>query len=323
MTARVCAVLALVLLALGLLALTAGRPVIAPADLPAALGSPDLPGVLLRELRIPRLLLAVVAGVSLGCAGLVLQEALQNPLAAPDLVGVSSGATFAVALVVVTGAATALPLAALAGGLGGGALTLIAARGARGPAGVLLTGAAVSAGLQAAFLAAFALAGELQTGTLFRFLLGSLAGRGADDLAAVAPWLLVSLPALLACGPVLAVLRLGDAAAGSLGVRVERARAAALLVAVLLVGPVVAVCGPVAWVGLLAPHLARRLVPGGDAVAWLPVAALCGAVTVVAADLAARFALAPIETPLGAWTAVAGVLGGLVLTRRRRTEEHA
>jgi iron complex transport system permease protein len=178
----------------------------------------------------------------------------------------------------------------------------------------------VSAALQAAFLAAFALAGELQVGPLFRYLLGSLAGRGLDDLAAVAPWLLLVVPALVACAPVLAVLRLGDAAAGSLGVRVGRARAGALAIAVLLVGPVVAVCGPVAWVGLLAPHLARRLVPDGDALRWLPVTALCGAVLVVAADLAGRFALAPIETPLGAWTAVVGVLGGLLLARQRTKE---
>lgn len=317
---RVCAGLGALLVLLGAISLTAGRPAIGITALPGALSSPDLPGVLLRELRVPRLLLGIVAGVSMACAGLVLQEALRNPLAAPDLVGVSSGATFAVALAVVTGAAVALPLAALAGGVGGGALTLLAARRAPTPAAVLLTGAAVSAALQAAFLAVFALAGELQVGVLFRFLLGSLAGRGLEDLAATAPWLLVSVPALIACAPVLAVLRLGDQAAGSLGVRVGRARVGALAIAVLLVGPVVAVCGPVAWVGLLAPHLARRLVPGADALGWLPVTALCGAVVVVAADLAGRFALAPIETPLGAWTAVAGVLGGLLLAGRRMRE---
>jgi iron complex transport system permease protein len=317
-TGRACAGLAALLVVLGVVALTAGRPVIGLGALPGALTSPDLTGVLLRELRIPRLLLGVLAGTAMACAGLVLQEALRNPLAAPDLVGVSSGAAFAVALVVVTGTALALPAAALAGGLLGGALTLVATRRAPSPAAALLIGAAVSAALQAAFLAAFALAGELQTGQLFRYLLGSLAGRRLDDLAAVAPWLLVVGPALVACAPVLAVLRLGDDTAGALGVRVGRARAAAMAIAVLLVGPVVGVCGPVAWV--LAPHLARRLVPDGDALRWMPVTALCGAVVVVAADLAGRFALAPIETPLGAWTAVAGVLGGLLLARRR-TEE--
>lgn len=84
-----------------------------------------------------------------------------------------------------------------------------------------------------------------------------------------------------------------------------------------LVGPIVAVCGPVAWVGLLAPHLARRLRPSDDALGWLPTSALCGALVVLVADLLARLALAPIESPLGAWTALAGVIGGLALARRR------
>ncbi len=225
----------LVLLALiaasGVAALSLGTPTIAPTRLIGVLSGPDeVPALVLRELRIPRLVLGLIAGAALGVAGLVLQEALRNPLAAPDLVGVP---------------------------------------------GVMV-----------------------------------------DDVLAAAPWLVLSVPAAVLAAPVLAVLRLGDEAAGALGVRVERARAAALAIAVVLVGPIVAVCGPVAWVGLLAPHLARRLRPADDALGWLPLSALCGALVVIA-DLVARLALAPIETPLGAWTAMAGVVGGLALARRQ------
>ncbi len=305
----------------GVAALSLGTPTIAPTRLIGVLSGPDeVAALVLRELRIPRLVLGLIAGAALGVAGLVLQEALRNPLAAPDLVGVSSGAVLAVGIVVVgqipVGYGT-LPAIALAGALGGGLLTLAAARRARSPAAVLLIGAAVSAALQAAFFAAFALGGQLQAQLLFRFLLGSLSGVMVDDVLAAAPWLVLSVPAAVLAAPVLAVLRLGDEAAGALGVRVERARAVALAIAVVLVGPIVAVCGPVAWVGLLAPHLARRLRPGDDALGWLPLSARCGALVVVIADLVARLALAPIETPLGAWTAMAGVVGGLALARRQ------
>lgn len=316
-----CLGLLVVIAAVCVAALALGTPTIAVTRLAALLTGPaDVPALVLRELRVPRVLLALIGGASLGCAGLVLQESLRNPLAAPDLVGVSAGATLAVAIVVIFQVPLGfgvLPAIALAGGLAGGLLTLLAARRARSPAAVLLTGAAVSAALTGAFFAVFALGGELQVQVAFRFLLGSLNGRMNDEVVAAAPWLAVSLPALVACAPVLAVLRLGDEAAGALGVRVARARVAALVIAVVLVGPVVAVCGPIAWVGLLAPHLARALRPGDDALGWLPVTALCGALTVVGADLAARLALAPVETPLGAWTALVGVLGGLALTRRR------
>lgn len=317
----VCLVLVALIAVSGVAALSLGTPTIAPTRLISALsGTDDVTALILRELRIPRVVLGLIAGASLGVAGLVLQEALRNPLAAPDLVGVSSGAVLAVGIVVVAqipvGYGT-LPAIALAGALGGGLLTLAAARHARSPAAVLLIGAAVSAALQAAFFAVFALGGQLQVQLLFRFLLGSLSGVMVDDVLAAAPWLALSVPAAVLAAPVLAVLRLGDEAAGALGVRVERARATALAIAVVLVGPIVALCGPVAWVGLLAPHIARRLRPGDDALGWLPTSALCGALVVLVADLCARLALAPIETPLGAWTALAGVVGGLALARRQ------
>ncbi|WP_267132755.1 FecCD family ABC transporter permease [Streptomyces durbertensis] len=298
-----------------------GTPVVPPHLLPEALlgGAEDLASLVVTELRLPRMVLALVAGACLGAAGLVLQEALRNHLAVPELLGVSSGAALGVAAPLVLAysiPAVVQPVLAIAGATLGGALTLLAAGFGRSPSAVLLTGAAVAAALQAALLVMMVMADQLDLQLIYRYLLGSLSARTWDDVGGLGPWLLVAGPALVLCAPVLGVLRLGDDDAEALGVRVRRARLAALAVAVVLIAPVVAVCGPVAWVGFLAPQLARRFNPGGDAVSWLPWAAVWGAVVVVVADVPARLALAPVETPVGAWTALLGVPAGVLLLRR-------
>lgn len=301
-------------------ALSLGTPYVPLYRLPGALLDADatLAGVVVTELRVPRLVLALVAGACLGAAGLVLQEALRNPLAVPEMLGVSSGAALGVAaplVLAVSIPAAVQPLLAIGGAALGGALTLLAAGLGRSPSAVLLTGAAVAAALQAALLVLMVMADQLDLQLIYRYLLGSLSARTWDDVTGLWPWLLVAVPALVLCAPVLSVLRLGDEDAEALGVRAQRARFAALAIAIVLIAPVTAVCGPVAWVGFLAPHLARRLNPGGDAVRWLPWSAAWGAVVVVVADLPARLALAPVETPAGAWTALFGVPVGVALLR--------
>ncbi len=159
------------------------------------------------------------------------------------------------------------------------------------------------------------MADQLDLQLIYRYLLGSLSARTWDDVTGLLPWLAAAVPALVLCVPVLGVLRLGDDDARALGVRVERARVAALGIVVVLIAPVVAVCGPVAWVGFLAPHLARRLRPDGGAAGWLVRSAVCGAVVVLCADQPARLALAPVETPVGAWTALVGVPAGVALLK--------
>ncbi|SCK15081.1 iron complex transport system permease protein [Streptomyces sp. ScaeMP-e48] len=302
-------------------ALSLGTPYVPPGRLLATLGSDGLAGLVVTELRLPRMVLALIAGACLGAAGLVLQEALRNPLAVPEMLGVSSGAALGVAAPLVLALSVPLglqPFLALAGAAFGGLLTLAAAGFGRTPSSVLLTGAAVAAALQAGLLVLMVMADQLDLQLIYRYLLGSLSARTWDDVTGLLPWLAVAVPALVLCVPVLGVLRLGDDDARALGVRVERARVAALGIAVVLIAPVVAVCGPVAWVGFLAPHLARRLRPDGGAAGWLVRSALCGAVVVLCADQPARLALAPVETPVGAWTALVGVPVGVVLLKRGR-----
>ncbi|MFE9773212.1 FecCD family ABC transporter permease [Streptomyces sp. NPDC005931] len=303
--------------------LTLGTPYVPLHRLPAALldGDTTLAGIVVGELRVPRLVLALLAGACLGAAGLVLQEALRNPLAVPEMLGVSSGAALGVAaplVLAVSVPAVVQPLMAIGGAALGGVLTLLAAGAGRSPSAVLLTGAAVAAALQAALLVLMVMADQLDLQLIYRYLLGSLSARTWDDVGGLWPWLLVAVPALVLCAPVLSVLRLGDEDAETLGVRARRARFAALAVAVVLIAPVTAVCGPVAWVGFLAPHLARRLAPRADAVRWLPWSAAWGAAVVAVADVPARLALAPVETPVGAWTALLGVPAGVALLRSGR-----
>ncbi|MER6091360.1 FecCD family ABC transporter permease [Streptomyces bluensis] len=304
-------------------ALSLGTPYVPLHRVPGALLDADstLAGIVVTELRVPRLVLALVAGACLGAAGLVLQEALRNPLAVPEMLGVSSGAALGVAaplVLAVSLPAAVQPLLAIGGAALGGGLTLLAAGLGRSPSAVLLTGAAVAAALQAALLVLMVMADQLDLQLIYRYLLGSLSARTWDDVTGLWPWLLVAVPALVLCAPVLSVLRLGDEDAEALGVRAQRARLAALAIAVVLIAPVTAVCGPVAWVGFLAPHLARWFNPGAGAVRWLPWSAAWGAVVVAVADVPARLALAPVETPAGAWTALLGVPAGVALLRSGR-----
>ncbi len=313
-----------VLIVASVCALCFGTPYIPPHRLAAAMldGDTTLAGIVLTELRVPRLLLALIAGACLGAAGLVLQESLRNPLAVPEMLGVSSGAALGVAAPLVLSLslpAAVQPVLALGGAAFGGGLTLLAAGLGRSPSAVLLTGAAVAAALQAALLVLMVMADQLDLQLIYRYLLGSLSARTWDDVAGLWPWLLVVTPALVLCAPVLSVMRLGDEDAEALGVRVHRARLAALAIAVVLIGPVTAVCGPVAWVGFLAPHLARWFDPTAGAVRWLPWSAAWGAVVVTVADVPARLALAPVETPAGAWTALLGVPAGVALMRSGRS----
>ncbi len=311
---------AVLLVASSLCALSLGTPYVPPHRLAGAVldGDTTLAGIVVTELRVPRLVLALVAGACLGAAGLVLQEALRNPLAVPEMLGVSSGAALGVAaplVLTLSLPAAVQPLLAIGGAALGGGLTLLAAGLGRSPSAVLLTGAAVAAALQAALLVLMVMADQLDLHLIYRYLLGSLSARTWDDIAGLWPWLLVAVPALVLCAPVLSVMRLGDEDAEALGVRAHRARLAALAIAVVLIAPVTAVCGPVAWVGFLAPHLARWFNPTAGAVRWLPWSAAWGAAVVTVADVPARLALAPVETPAGAWTALLGVPAGVALMR--------
>ncbi|SHF58334.1 iron chelate uptake ABC transporter family permease subunit [Streptoalloteichus hindustanus] len=276
--------------------------------------------VVVVELRAPRLVLAAFAGAALGVAGLLLQETLRNPLAVPELLGVSSGAAAAVSACVVFGIAVpGAPLVpALVGAVVGGSLTLLAARGVVGPAAVLLVGAAVSAATQALMLTGMSLSDSREQGVLVRYLLGSLTGTTWNTVGQTVPGMLIALPLAFLALPAVGLLRLGEDNASVLGLRAGGARVGVLAVACVLVAAVVGPCGPIAWVGFLAPRLARAARPNGEPLVWFVWCAGTGALLVVVADLLARTVLYPIELPVGGLTAAVAVTVGALLHARRR-----
>lgn len=283
------------------------------------------------DLRMPRVLLALMIGAQLAASGLVLQAALRNPLAEPTVIGVSSGAMLGVmVLLLATNFAgsldssrldsydtTWLPLVAQLGGVGA-ALTVyaLAWRDGTSPLRLILMGVAVSAALYAIAMTILAGWGSSRIEVLLTWLSGNLYGRDWQHVHLLAPWTGATLALLPLILPAMQVLSLGDDPAASVGLDVERWRLAAIAYAGFAAACAVAVAGPIAFVGLIAPHLAR-LLTGGSIGRAAPAAVLIGALITVLADLAGRVVVAPAEIPVGAVTAVFGAPLFLYLLSRR------
>ena len=274
-------------------------------------------------IRVPRMIMAALVGAGLGVSGAALQGLFRNPLADPGLIGVSSGAAFAVALTVVLGLSAlglfAMPLAAFVGGL---VLTLLiyafARRGGRGQmATMLLVGIAINALLGAAISFIISLSDDAQLRDIVFWMLGSLAGSLWSYVLASGPLILVAIIVLVRMASPLNLLTLGDAEARHLGLRVERTQLVIVSAAALATGAGVAVAGMVGFIGLVAPHIVRLAI-GPDHRLVLPASALAGAILVLGADLAARTIAAPIELPLGVLTAIIGTPVFLFLIDRAR-----
>lgn len=299
-------VLAVALPAVALASLCVGEVNVAPrAMLGALTGAGDPLAELVLELNAPRLVVALAAGAALACAGTLLQTALRNPFASPELVGVTGGAsvaTFAV-LIAAPGVATGvLPLVAFAGGLA--ALLLVLAVAGATPGRVVLAGLALTAAC-AAVVTLLVLHAQQTLGAALTWLAGSTYAETWRDVAIVGLPALVLLPLALLAARRLDVLALGDDLATALGERVGPLRVGLLVLAALLAGAAVAVAGAIAFVGLLAPH-AARLVAGGEHRRLLPAAMALGAGLLALADVVGRTVLAPTEIPSGLVVALVG-----------------
>ena len=319
----VAALAVLLALAGASVAVTAGAPMLGPgAAVEALRGLADdsTANVVVRELRVPRLVLAAVGGAALGLAGALLQGGLRNPLAGPELIGVNAGAALVIGTLVIVGvptAAPALPVLALLGGLAGGAAVMAAAWRHADRGRVILVGAAVTAVLHATLFAVVASGAQYQLGVLFRFLLGSLANLTWDEVRLPVTWSLMTVPLALAGARRLNLLRLPDDVAEQLGVNVARTRLLLIALAVALIAPVVAVAGAIGWISLLSPHLVRQAAQTSDARLVLPLTALTGAALLIVTDQAARLVFRPLEVPVGSFTTLFGGVVLLVLLRRR------
>jgi iron complex transport system permease protein len=281
------------------------------------------------HLRLPRALTAVLVGLAFGMSGAILQSVARNPLASPDILGITQGAGVgAVALIVLGGGALSgvaafigLPVAALIGGmLAATAIYLLAWR--QGVAGfrLVLIGIAVAAMLTSLISWLLIISDITVAAQATVWLTGSLNGRGWEHVVPVSLVVGVVAVLVLMASPTLAALRLGDDSARALGIRLQTGQALLLGVAVVLASVAVAAAGPIPFVALIAPQVALRMVRS----AGPPVLAggLTGAVLVVGSDVVSRTVL-PVELPVGVLTAVLGAPYLLYLIARRTRRENA
>lgn len=313
--ARAVLVLASGVLILAVLSLHLGLTAYSPRLVWDALQGDLTPNALIVSgLRVPRTAIALVAGAALGLSGLLMQGATDNPLAEPGLLGVNGGAALAVALGLVLWGSVGLgqiAILALAGALVATATVFGVAAGAGPAAGrstVLLAGVTIAA-ILASLTQVVLLMDEVALETLLFWLSGGFADRELSLLAIGVPCLVAGAAGTVLVAPALDALRADDDSARAVGVAVGRMRALALGLAAVLAGGAVAMAGPVAFVGLVAPHIARRLpVAGvGNHAALAVLAALVGAGVALLADIAARVLVAPGEAPISAVLAPVGV----------------
>ncbi|MGM0585703.1 MAG: FecCD family ABC transporter permease [Pseudomonadota bacterium] len=280
--------------------------------------------LVMREIRLPRALLALMIGATLGLSGAALQGYLRNPLAEPGLIGVTGAASLGAVIAIYTGLSAlfplALPVLALAGA-GSAAALLLSLAGARGGAlTLILAGVALSALTGALVSLALNLSpNPFAAMEVVFWMLGSLSDRSWLHVQLAAPFMIAGWALLAYAGRGLDALTLGEDAAAALGVRLNRLRLAVVLGTAASVGAGTAVAGGIGFVGLIAPHLLRRAV-GARPARLLPAAALAGAAILLAADLAVRLIAPERDLKLGVLTALVGApfFLRLVLSTRRR-----
>lgn len=316
-------VLVAVLLVLMFTSITVGSRNVSWPDIIAALGG-DTEGFGRAAVakRIPRTVLAVLAGASLGLAGAVMQGVTRNPLADPGILGVNMGASLAVVSgMAFFGLATATAQIQVA--IAGAGVTAVAVyvvgslgRGGPTPLKLALAGAATTAALTSLITAVALPRGDIAE-SVRSWQIGGVGGGTFDTISQVLPFLVVGLLLCLLSARGLDLLALGDELAAGLGARVATARATASLGAVVLCGASTAVTGPIAFVGLVVPHTFRMLI-GGDHRWLLPFSALGGAALLVAADVLGRIVARPAELDVGIVTALIGAPVFISIVRRHK-----
>lgn len=278
--------------------------------------------IIVRALRIPRTILGVLVGAALGLAGALMQGHTRNPLAEPGILGVNAGAAFAVVLAIYLLGITSLlgfVWFAFAGALlASVAVFVLGSLGRAGatPVTLALAGIAVTVFLFALVQAVILLSQE--TLDVYRFwVVGALAGRDPAVIVEVLPFLVAGLVLALANAPGLNALALGEDVARALGQSISRVRVVGVTAITLLAGGAVAAAGPIGFLGLIVPHVARYLT-GPDHRWLLPYAALLGAILILLADVVGRVVLRPGELQVGIVLALVGAPFFIALVRRKR-----
>lgn len=273
----------------------------------AAFQSDDKNYFTLMEYRLPRAVLAILLGGALAISGVLVQSVVRNPLASPDILGINNAAGLVAVSVLMFLPNLAfywMPIFAFLGGVLSFVILWIVCGFNFRPIKMAIIGVALSA-LWAAISHYLMLTNPVEINTAMLWLTGSLWGRSWSYLNVVLPWLVVLLPLPFIFCRDLDTLGLGENKASTLGVTVNKVQISVLVLAVALSTTAVAICGPIAFLGLVAPHLARRLV-GGRHRTLLPAALIIGALLLQLSDILARVIAPPTELPAGILTAIIG-----------------
>jgi iron complex transport system permease protein len=278
--------------------------------------------LVIMKLRLPRIVLSLLVGASLSAAGAILQSVIRNPLASPDMIGITGGASVAaVAFITYTAGAVSihwLPLSAMTGAvIVSGLLYWFAWKKGVTPIRLVLVGVGMSSLMSAMITMMIVFSPKNDPGQAFLWLIGSVYGANWMNVVTLLPWTAIFIPLAFLLTRHVNIGQLGDEMAISAGSSVQRTRLGLILISVALAGSAVSIAGGVAFVGLLAPHMARKLV-GTSFGNLLPVSVIIGSIIVTLADLAGRTLFMPLDIPLGVFVSGVGAPFFLYLLYARR-----
>lgn len=273
-------------------------------------GGSEAEAMIVQKLRLPRMLIALLAGASLAAAGTLLQAVARNPMASPEILGVTGGASAAAVAFLTYGVGVIgirwLPVSALAGAAAATfVLYVFAWKKGVTPFRLILIGVGMSSLMSAATTMMIVFNPSNDAAQAYTWLTGSVYGANWEHFLLLLPWTVILLPLTMLLRRHVNISQFGDEIATSSGSRVQLTRFLQILLSVALAGSAVSVAGAIGFVGLLAPHMARKIV-GADFGRVLPVSALLGALIVMLADLAGRTLFLPLDVPAGVFTAAIG-----------------
>lgn len=278
-------------------------------------GGPEMETLIIKSFRLPRIIVALMVGVSLAVAGGILQGMIRNPLASPDVLGITGGASVAVVafLAIFSDKSNALtvsiawlPFAAFLGaGIVAFLVYFLAWKNGVSPIRLVLIGIGISTLMQALTTLMMIMGPIYQASQANIWITGTVYGSSWKNVATLVPWTVIFLIIALVAARTINIQELGDEVATGLGGKVQKQRFTLLMISTALIGSSVAFAGGIGFVGLMAPHMARRLV-GSSFGSLLPVAALIGGILVMVADLIGRTLFSPLEIPAGVFTAGIG-----------------
>lgn len=323
-TVIVITVLTILTIACFVLSIGMGSKVIYPIDtIITLMGKGTVQNSLIIEtLRLPRIIVAILVGAALGVSGAILQGIIRNPLASPDIMGITGGAAFAAVTFITYFSGTVsikwLPAAAF---LGAGFISIIiyllAWKKGVTPTRLVLIGIGIAAATSSLTMLMIVISPYTAASQAYIWLTGSIYAASWDNVYSLLPWVIVCIPLALIYSRSVNVQELGDDIAKSLGSPVQLNRCILLLISVALAGSAVSIAGAIGFIGFIAPHIGRKLV-GPTFGSLIPVAALIGSLMIIIADTVARTAFLPLDIPAGVFTAGIGAPFFIYLLHRNR-----